>query len=462
MVFNKQKLILCGTSLLTAIAPLATNTTAVFAQEKTDKKDETTSKESKKDSKKDVKEDESSKTEKEAESQKEGTETKEKTKEDSSQSVDDKVQTLVQEEPNYVINLDENQETNIKQMLVDIANKTNIQAGEKVEVKQEEKKINSPGDVQSPIDILRQQTTKIQKDIESVETTKEAFTMEGLGKTEYKEFNTETKKDDTKTQQNYLYGNYLVSVKNYDETKVGDNQTAHVEFRPLSDVQKRLISVAQESTAENKQELLQDTIDSVTLEETEGTGDTDVIIRNKDVTAPDIQMSATSANIEQGEGFDINNYIQSVTDEGKTLNYTVTGDVDNTTPGTYNLTVSATDMDGNTSNQNFSVNVLDDYWQRIADAALAQVGVTQDCTMLATNALKAVGINFHGWPAEYAALGSWTNNPVPGDIIIYQGHVAIYIGNGQAVHGGWNGWTTVVSSVSCGNPLIGYIHPNRV
>ena len=94
----------------------------------------------------------------------------------------------------------------------------------------------------------------------------------------------------------------------------------------------------------------------------------------------------------------------------------------------------------------------------IASAALAQVGVNQDCTMLVTNALASVGINFHGWPSEYASLGSWTSSPVAGDIIIYSGHVAIYIGNGQAVHGGWNGYTTVVSSVNCSNALIGYIH----
>ena len=94
----------------------------------------------------------------------------------------------------------------------------------------------------------------------------------------------------------------------------------------------------------------------------------------------------------------------------------------------------------------------------IASAALAQVGVNQDCTMLVTNSLASVGINFHGWPSDYASLGSWTSSPVAGDIIIYSGHVAIYIGNGQAVHGGWLGYQTVVSSVNCGNALIGYIH----
>ena len=94
----------------------------------------------------------------------------------------------------------------------------------------------------------------------------------------------------------------------------------------------------------------------------------------------------------------------------------------------------------------------------IASAALAQLGVGQDCTMLVTNALAAAGISHHGWPESYASLGSWTSNPVPGDIIIYSGHVAVYIGNGQAVHGGWNGNQTVIWSVNCANSLIGYIH----
>ena len=94
----------------------------------------------------------------------------------------------------------------------------------------------------------------------------------------------------------------------------------------------------------------------------------------------------------------------------------------------------------------------------IAAAALAQVGATQDCTMLVTNALRAVGINFHGWPEDYLSLGTITSSPVAGDIIVYSGHVAIYIGNGQAVHGGWYGSQTVVASVSCDKALIGYVH----
>lgn len=98
-------------------------------------------------------------------------------------------------------------------------------------------------------------------------------------------------------------------------------------------------------------------------------------------------------------------------------------------------------------------------YDRIAQAALAQLGVNQDCTMLVTNSLKAVGINFHGAPERYLSLGEMTNDPVPGDIVVYSGHVAIYIGDGKAVHGGWNGYTTEIFSVECSAPLIGFVHP---
>lgn len=93
----------------------------------------------------------------------------------------------------------------------------------------------------------------------------------------------------------------------------------------------------------------------------------------------------------------------------------------------------------------------------IASAALSQLGVNQDCTALASNALAARGIYFHGWPAEYMSLGSITSNPQPGDLIYYDDagagvpHIAVYVGNGQAVHGGWKGGQTVEASAYIGS-----------
>ena len=70
------------------------------------------------------------------------------------------------------------------------------------------------------------------------------------------------------------------------------------------------------------------------------------------------------------------------------------------------------------SEKNITVHVEKSFYQRIADAALAQIGVYQDCTMLVTNALAAVGINFHGSPEQYLSLGRITSSPVAGDIIV--------------------------------------------
>lgn len=101
----------------------------------------------------------------------------------------------------------------------------------------------------------------------------------------------------------------------------------------------------------------------------------------------------------------------------------------------------------------------------IAAAALAQLGVHQDCTALVSNSLAAVGIHFHGWPADYMSLGHIVPAAAaqPGDLAYYANggtgvaHIAVYIGNGQAVHGGWNGGTTAVYSVNVGSGPV-FIH----
>lgn len=101
--------------------------------------------------------------------------------------------------------------------------------------------------------------------------------------------------------------------------------------------------------------------------------------------------------------------------------------------------------------------------KEIVSGALSLVGGSMDCTMLATLALqKGTGIYFHGWPEDYrnfpgAVETSW-GDAQPGDILVYRDgtsydmngpghadHVAIYIGNGMAVHGGWNGGIVAVA-----------------
>lgn len=79
--------------------------------------------------------------------------------------------------------------------------------------------------------------------------------------------------------------------------------------------------------------------------------------------------------------------------------------------------------------------------------------------MLVTNALASVGIQFHDWPAGYFSLGVQVApaEALPGDLVYYQdggmgmAHIAVYIGNGRAVHGGWNGNQTIEYSVNVGS-----------
>jgi hypothetical protein len=100
--------------------------------------------------------------------------------------------------------------------------------------------------------------------------------------------------------------------------------------------------------------------------------------------------------------------------------------------------------------------------QAIANAALAQVGQTQDCVKMVSDALATVGISWYDWPIGAYRLGTAVplSQAQPGDVLYYvngagtsiagMAHVAIYIGNGKAVHGGFNGSQTVIWSWNVG------------
>lgn len=96
-------------------------------------------------------------------------------------------------------------------------------------------------------------------------------------------------------------------------------------------------------------------------------------------------------------------------------------------------------------------------------AAYGLVGATgMDCTALVSAALAARGIDFHGWPEQYVNVPGGQivadGSLKPGDILIYAytiganagtghyDHVALYVGNGQAIHGGWTGGTVALAS----------------
>ena len=95
--------------------------------------------------------------------------------------------------------------------------------------------------------------------------------------------------------------------------------------------------------------------------------------------------------------------------------------------------------------------------QRISAEAQKLVGVTDGlwCTQVVQQALANAGVSdaYQLWPDQYAGqYGYYTNDPQEGDLLYYNNggrgvdHIAIYIGNGQAVHGNNEGKTVIASA----------------
>ena len=94
---------------------------------------------------------------------------------------------------------------------------------------------------------------------------------------------------------------------------------------------------------------------------------------------------------------------------------------------------------------------------RISSSAQGLVGVTDGlwCTQVVQQALANAGVSdaYQLWPDQYQGVyGYYTDSPQAGDLIYYNNggrgvdHIAIYIGNGQAVHGNYEGKTVIASA----------------
>lgn len=82
-------------------------------------------------------------------------------------------------------------------------------------------------------------------------------------------------------------------------------------------------------------------------------------------------------------------------------------------------------------------------------SAYAQIGIMQDCTAMVERALGSAGIPVGDLgPMQFMNYGKVVSSPQPGDMIVQSGHVAIYIGNGQAISGGINGNQTGIHPIS--------------
>ena len=98
---------------------------------------------------------------------------------------------------------------------------------------------------------------------------------------------------------------------------------------------------------------------------------------------------------------------------------------------------------------------------RISSSAQELVGVTDGlwCTQVVQQALANAGVSdaYQLWPDQYQGVyGYYTDSPLAGDWIYYNNggrgvdHIAIYIGNGQAVHGNYNGKTVIADAYQSG------------
>lgn len=101
----------------------------------------------------------------------------------------------------------------------------------------------------------------------------------------------------------------------------------------------------------------------------------------------------------------------------------------------------------------------------VAAAAVQDFGVEQECTELVSTALAAADI-------PYSGMGNLFNlgptvaeaDATAGDVVYYAdgghgaAHVAIYLGDSTAMHGGWEGGSTVIAGIDIDGSEPVYIH----
>ncbi|MBR2832911.1 MAG: C40 family peptidase [Bacilli bacterium] len=205
----------------------------------------------------------------------------------------------------------------------------------------------------------------------------------------------------------------------------------------------------------------------------------------KDTNAPEVTLKQEEIVITEGEDLDLISNIESVTDkvdgdlayaegEAKEANYTVTSDFDKSKPGEYEVTISATDINGNTTQSKYKVKVngkpkpvvqpqkQETYTNGAASvdtssvigAATSLIGTRYrsggtspetgfDCSGFVKYVYSLFGVSLSGGSSSQLHAGSAVSEDAmqAGDIIIWANngsnsaaHSSIYAGDGTIIH----------------------------
>lgn len=264
---------------------------------------------------------------------------------------------------------------------------------------------------------------------------------------------------------------YFDENGNVDKT-VSRNASATVVSTSLADVTKDVVKESASAAVDSETERLsgEEETKTVTLSNVE----TEVV--NTEVKAVSEEASVVSLDTETSETTEVVNTLpsQEVVTPSQDV---VTPSQDVVTPSEDVVTPSqdtqpSVDQNTNTVDQNTGAvdsntvtpSTDTSYQQRIADAALAQVGQHKWCTDVATDAVNAAGGQQIGtyWPSGYMNIGTvFTDRSqlIAGDLVYYQNdgnagsagvvvpdHIAVYVGDNTVVNGGWNYGPNVATS----------------
>lgn len=182
------------------------------------------------------------------------------------------------------------------------------------------------------------------------------------------------------------------------------------------------------------------------------------------VVSLDTETSGTTEVVNTLPSQDVVTPSQSETTPAQDNQTTVDQNTNTVDQNTNTQDQTTVDQNTNTADQIVTPSTDTSYQQRIADAALAQVGQHKWCTDVATDAVNAAGGQQIGtyWPSGYMNIGTvFTDRSqlIAGDLVYYQNdgnagsagvvvpdHVAVYVGNNTVVNGGWNYGPNVATS----------------